>query len=109
MTSSYLKGQSGGELGNLLFVMGATTYDEVSSKVSVGDVFRSTYGDHPGYPDMDRNGRTVRIIEVTPKGVKADVLTECSGNPVSKPRVTRIGFKTLSTLYTCIAKSSGDT
>ena len=65
--------------------------------VQVGQIFRDTYYDRkqPGLTN-----RTIKVLEVLPNGVVAQVLTDTSGQPPKhKGRVTTIQFKTLRAGY----------
>lgn len=65
--------------------------------VVVGQVYRDTYGDKRY---AGGNKRTVRIVEVHPNGVTAEVLTNVEGKPPKGLRKrTTVMFKTLRAGY----------
>jgi hypothetical protein len=66
--------------------------------VTVGQVYRDTYHDKRAH-DMSKSHRTIRITEVLEGRVVAEILTHVTGEALTKPRMTRLSFKTLSTGY----------
>lgn len=65
------------------------------TKPAIGEVYRDKYGDAGIY----RNPRKIRIAEVLPNGVRAEVITNSDGSELKKPRFTSIMFKTLRAGY----------
>ena len=63
--------------------------------VKIGEVFRDTYDLGGGR----KNLRTIRVIEVLPNGVRAEVVTDVGGKPPTKPRTTTLMLKTLRAGY----------
>lgn len=64
-----------------------------------GDVFRDTYNDR-GIPGG--NKRTIEVLEVLPNGIRAKVLTEVDGRPVTQSRTTVLQLKTLRAGYVAV-------
>jgi hypothetical protein len=63
--------------------------------LEVGDVYRDKYGDSPTY----RNPRKIRVTEVYPYGIRAEVIVHTDGKPPSKQRFTTLNFYTLKSAY----------
>lgn len=61
----------------------------------VGDFYRDKYGDTATY----RNPRMIRITEVLPNGIRAEVVKMMDGTVPEKPRFTTLQFKTLRAAY----------
>jgi len=61
----------------------------------IGEVYSDTYD----IGDGRKNLRTIKIVEVHPNGVTAEVLTDVSGNCVVKLRRTTMMFRTLRSGY----------
>jgi|GEM_PF-6235483 len=64
-------------------------------QIAIGEIFRDTYYDGK---QPDRTKRTVKVLEVLPNGVRAEVLTNVRGEP-AHGRKTTIQFKTLRAGY----------
>jgi hypothetical protein len=62
----------------------------------LGRVYRDTYGDKHR---VGGNKRTIKIVEVYPNGVRAEILTDVLGIPPERPRFTRLMMQTLRAGY----------
>lgn len=70
--------------------------------ISIGEVFRDTYGDADpsNVARVGINKRTIRVIGIEPDGrYLADILTALDGTPPPSPRKTRVSEKTLRAGY----------
>lgn len=74
---------------------------DAAMKVSVGECFRDTYYDSksPMLDGIDQTKRVIRVVEVLPNGVIAEVVRDITGEVPKKPRRTTLQFKTLRAGY----------
>jgi len=64
-------------------------------EVKIGDTFRDISGNRDGWT----NQRTIRVVNVLPNSVLAEVLTGVDGKLVARLRTTTLMLKTLRAGY----------